>query len=345
MWLAAFIVGISSLQVVTVTSASPTGDVIPSSVGTAFSKAPVYFKGAQEVPVSCTKTPCGHQPMAVQEAVRPPLLGKPNAQLKVELDSECSLWNSSCTGNRTKAAEDFFQFGGTRDWLINGPNGTNSWDISKNFTTDDTLCFRENTNCTSELSSRYAEIKRWMRTVECQMILDKLGRSRPYIYDRDNNCCGTCQITAGNVDVYFWPEPGSDTSCLSIIGDAIYPVDYGATTRTMSEGSSTSIHTYWGCTTTVTSQGSISVSTIETATLDTRDGAVGITAKIYLIDPYRSQPCEDNTMLPTSLTSLSKMSNLQPSYYVTARSLTIPSSGLWSNGTKVTTIVSGSFTL
>lgn len=50
--------------------------------------------------------------------------------------------------------------------------------------------------------------------------------------------CGACVVGGPNVDVYYWPEPNVNTSCLSIIGTALSPPLAGAT---ISNGA-----TYWG---------------------------------------------------------------------------------------------------
>lgn len=54
-------------------------------------------------------------------------------------------------------------------------------------------------------------------------------------------CCGGCDFGADKVDVYYWPDPLADTSCLSIIGSQISDVADGATTDSMGS-------LYWGCT-------------------------------------------------------------------------------------------------
>ena len=46
----------------------------------------------------------------------------------------------------------------------------------------------------------------------------------------DYQCCGQCEIYGPNVEVYYWPEPNADDSCLSIIGDKVNPPLEGAKT-------------------------------------------------------------------------------------------------------------------
>ncbi len=45
----------------------------------------------------------------------------------------------------------------------------------------------------------------------------------------EHACYGTCQLWAEKVDVYYWPKPGANTSCLDIVGDKIDPINYGGT--------------------------------------------------------------------------------------------------------------------
>ena len=33
-------------------------------------------------------------------------------------------------------------------------------------------------------------------------------------------CCGQCEILGGNADVYYWPVPGANSDCVSIIGSS-----------------------------------------------------------------------------------------------------------------------------
>lgn len=50
--------------------------------------------------------------------------------------------------------------------------------------------------------------------------------------DVGETCCGNAIIKAQNVDIYHWPEPGADTSCLSIVGNSVNSLYYGATMGT-----------------------------------------------------------------------------------------------------------------
>ena len=161
------------------------------------------------------------------------------------LGDQCLLWDDTCSGNQKLAVDRFF--GQTREYLYENVC----------FTADDwgpveSNCTRQNT------PARFAEFKRiksWMRSPQCiasQGVYQKAhptpdtegmqGAKRGY-EKRDNStegrkygggtCCGTCNIEAGNVDVYYWPAPNANNSCLSIIGNKTNPPDYGATTDSL----------------------------------------------------------------------------------------------------------------
>lgn len=135
------------------------------------------------------------------------------------------LWDSSCSGNKEAAAQEFFN--DTAWWMTEKP------------------CFYYLTalpECTSYESSKtlseFSRIKDWMRTPQCVSLGKEYSGwdfSEPLA-----SCCGVCYIGAKNVDVYYWLEPGADKSCLSIIGDEVNPVTDDATTE--------SRLTCWGCT-------------------------------------------------------------------------------------------------
>ena len=158
------------------------------------------------------------------------------------LSDQCMLWDSICSGNQTLAIDQFF--GKT---LYENVCFTGDGDevVQSN-------CTRQNTPARY---SEFARIKSWMRSSPCiasQGAYQKAhptrdtegmqGAKRAYekrdTSTRDHNegggtCCGTCNIEAGNVDVYYWPESNANESCLSIIGNSVNPPDYGATTDSL----------------------------------------------------------------------------------------------------------------
>ena len=89
------------------------------------------------------------------------------------------------------------------------------------------------------------------------------GASRP-------QSCGVCGVGGPNVDVYYWPQPNANTSCLSIIGPTPSPPLAGATTANG--------ETYWGYT-----NKSPPYNIIQTMQLTTING---VTFKMPLLDPW-----------------------------------------------------------
>ena len=85
----------------------------------------------------------------------PPNWGDRNdSLLQAELEGVCLLWNSSCTGNRTAAVENFLGNNGTSHHLIGKP----------------VECFRHGngSDCTPALKSKYSRVKEWMRSQDCR---------------------------------------------------------------------------------------------------------------------------------------------------------------------------------
>ena len=213
------------------------------------------------------------------------------------LDDMCVLWDSSCSGDRTKAIEKFFRstvdFGGN-PCFEQTPGG------------DSSACVIYNP---PDRLLEWDKIKRWMRSSQCSSALDvyeKLSKSSHGASDRFypdvSTCCLRCYIQAANVDLYYWPEPDADTSCLSIIGGSVRPLDYGATKVTVSV-----LHqltqridtvTYWGCTAStlktdiLTYKGHLTTSysreTITTAKISTIGS---LTVKLSAFNPWSSAQC------------------------------------------------------
>ena len=112
-------------------------------------------------------------------------------EIEAELKDICMLWDPSCTGgNRTAAAEKFLKFNGTREYLMSDPQ-LECWDNS--------------TNCAPAVTPQLSKIKDWMRTQECRNYREKFGSLMFDEIAHDKTCCAGCRITAGNVEVYYWP--------------------------------------------------------------------------------------------------------------------------------------------
>ena len=128
---------------------------------------------------------------------------------------------------------------------------------------------------------------------------------------RDPNCCHGCDITAGNADIFYWPEPDANTDCLSIVGDEVLPVTYGATTDDND-------YLYWGC----TSIDGTFLHTIATALVVTRTEENGISWKEYNVDPWSEQPCPETSTLLLNVSKSSTAGHITSN----SRPLVIPSS-------------------
>ena len=145
------------------------------------------------------------------------------------------------------------------------------------------------------------------------------------------SCCGNRNaVVADKVDVYYWPDPQANTSCLSVVGNGSYTAS-GATTD--ANGG-----LYWGCTIWGPSLGPLndqSSTVLPTATLS---NIAGISYKAYLFNPWDPSQC-GNASEPLSLQQNS--SNLVyhiSSLYRRGHSLILTSSGM-------STTVMGIYTL
>ena len=262
---------------------------------------------------------------------------------------DCVLWNDTCSGDRTAALKNFFDTAFCSSphnrKYGNGPLLANG-------------CFQQrfvnqsdcNTFNSPERLSEFRTIKDWMRSSQCISAADEwiamTGYSWGYFFAGWNitkanyidffgnlsytlpSCCGSCLVYAENVDLYYWPEPESDQSCLSIVGDSVRPVDYGATT----EGSTT----YWACNWTQSSKTGI-LTTAQITTI----GSLAV--KVSRYDPWSSSPCDVDE--PGSQKQSIKARDEYASVYRRAHSLIIPTPITQTDGLLISTIVSGNFTL
>ena len=265
------------------------------------------------------------------------------------LDDECLLWDDSCSGNRSFAISKFF--GGAIGDLT------------------DNVCFEdvEYYNCSSHNPStrlhRFEEIKSWMRSPECFPAHDEYqaaynaahprppgapdgqtGKRKRSLDDvllqnstarKYGTCCGICNLGADNVDVYYWPDPAADESCLGIIGDSVLPPEHGATTETERR------QTYWGCTISATGTGLFVDSILTTARLMITGS---LSWKAYEFNPWSPlpTPClSDTKTLKPLLSSSNVTSHNRRSLYARGHSLVASTD---QNGDPISTVVSGDFT-
>lgn len=158
----------------------------------------------------------------------------------------CVLWDDSCSGNRTSALHDFFNIKSYGRY-IHGFNG-----VKVALMND--LCFEGQKRCDNESPERarvFSKIKDWVRSPQCISSAAEYGQIFSIPTSNISNaldaargspgsCCGKVRLEVRNVDIFYWPEAEANTSCLSIVGDAVNPLALGAT----SKGGAT----YWGCT-------------------------------------------------------------------------------------------------
>ena len=184
----------------------------------------------------------------------------------------CTLWDPNCKGNKTLAAEHFFGQGkanasGTMlDLLVDPCFNGHETDAS-------------GTNCTSSLlnpasASFSSAAKTYMREPQCSKDYESIQPVSSRVWE---DCCGTCYIYGPNVDVYYWPDPGADTSCLSIIGSDVIPLNVGAQT----DGAGV---VYWAASTNLYD---IYVPTVTTAVITTINGIV---VKEAVKNPWDASP-------------------------------------------------------
>lgn len=158
--------------------------------------------------------------------------------------------------------------------------------------------------------------------------------------DIDAKLCG---LVVGDVDVYFWPDPSRDTSCLSIIGNATNPPMQDASTSTIyGPFYNNSMYTtvYWGCTALDPSQGA---SFITTAVLATTGS---LSVKEYLYNPWSSHPCSAEALRSTSpISQPLEAPGAHVSGHVRRHTLGAPSGVIQESGILSAKVTSGNFTL
>lgn len=281
-----------------------------------------------------------------------------NAVNDIENLSEmCVLWDDNCSGNRTSALHDFFKLQFRYD---NNFNGTMS-DL-----TDDP-CFMEWDRCednSPEQANVFRKIKDWMRSPQCMSSAFEHGqisniptsnvsealRAKPPTLP--GSCCGDGRVGVKNVDIFYWPEAEADTSCLSIVGDAVNPLALGASSSF--EGGAT----YWGCT---PKSGPMTMHNPQVApqhhpfpvmqVYDVITTAVVVNYgtlkfKEWVVNPWKSIDCDDQKAQHLSQASVLGIDRRDEPRNMSARR---PSMSMLSitqdDGSPIRTAVSGKFTL
>ena len=299
-----------------------------------------------------------------------------NLSTKVFSD-QCLLWDTSCSGNRTLAIDEFFN--STQKFLhdnscfaqFSSGVAPGHPDISipavdpGSGIVDSNLVIPsdcENYN-PPERISEWQDIKKWMRSPACvsaQREWIKMGGKGPASIPSEvaPSCCGLCDVGVDTVDLYYWPEPDVNTSCLNIVGTNVNPFTYGATTGGMGDHGEFETGTYWACsakapaTSTYTQPGTrpgvtetiTSVYPIVTTAMVTTIGSLPI--KVSLFNPWSSSPCIDPDTSPrNSNGSISSAElHIRRAAQPRAHNITVQFSTSQDNS-PVSTVVLGNFTL
>ena len=190
----------------------------------------------------------------------------------------------------------------------------------------------------SESSSIGSSMLQWMEEPECLSSYDTYKSLHtpnfpPHTRNDsgwgDEVCCGPCELKGLNVDIYYWPIPGTDTSCQSIVGTGLEPLRDGA--RINAHGT-----VYWGYP--LSSTDSDGRSVIYTAILSTMNGVI---FKLPLVNPWTES---GSVMFPLPPITSSPEPASQRALRPRAHSLMVTQAVL--NGSSlVNTMVSNGFTL
>ena len=255
----------------------------------------------------------------------------------------CVLWDSSCSGDRTMAIKKFF-----RSTVDLGSN--NCFEHASSG--DSSACLKWNPPARLQ---EWRKIKDWMSSPQCASALDtyyelsgKSNRAAQRFDPSVSTCCLRCYIHAEDVDIYYWPDPDADTSCLSIIGGSVRPLDFGATKSTVSVlhelTQRVDVVTYWGCTAktmktgTLSDNGHLTTFADRETTLTAKITTIGsLSVKISVFNPWSSGPCSQEET--ASQVASPKTERRAPDH-----SLVVPPSITQKNDLPVTTVLDG-FTL
>ena len=278
----------------------------------------------------------------------------------VNMSDQCVLWDTSCSGNKTRAMEKFFSAA--------FPDGD---DNSLDLRITDNKCFAlrgssSQSDCVTynppDRLIEWQKMKDWMRSPQCVLAAEQwenmTGHPWGFIFDGGipqnesygssdpsgltPSCCSFCDVQVQNVDLYYWPEPDANLSCLSTIGESMRPLDYGATTTILNLGSSLSTRTYWVCEATESKDPGYTLRDLVIATVSTI-GSLAV--KLPLHNPWSPSPCIEDKNGSQGLNRSIKYRDRHPSIHARDHSLLIPSSITQTGSLPVSTVVSGDFTL
>ena len=241
------------------------------------------------------------------------------------LKDECLLWDSACSGDKSFATSHFY--GSIASILMNN------------------TCFLDPSPECSKSNppgriSAFDEVKDWMRSPQClsenpNIIAMEDGNDANVIKEDmflNETCCDNCEVAADRVDVYYWPNPNANTSCLSIIGDGNSDLAVGATTDKAG-------NVYWGCTSWEPITGKPGPGSPLLVTTATLTSVASMTFRSYLYNPWGDSPCENSSTFLSSNSNLNvKPRGEPPPLHPRGHTLILPNSS-------VSTAILGNFTL
>lgn len=204
------------------------------------------------------------------------------------VSEECVLWDNTCHGDKQNAASIFF--GKTLAALLENEcftvtDSASDLVVGLNLSIDEEQAPYDPAQCPGGISgippatsSMWSSLKGWMREPACASSSLVYGSAvrQPPAQDAIYGCCGPCAIGGPNVDVYYWPSPEANTSCLNIIGTSVNPPTEGATTA--------GGYTYWGYTPIDANIYTPIVTTIVYTSIN------GIYFKMPMSNPWESKP-------------------------------------------------------
>ena len=312
-----------------------------------------YSSAAVSIPRNITNNPT----QAITGATIALTANRTNGNVNgTKFGDQCLLWDPSCSGNRTSAIDKFFALTSQHNLLSDRcfvqPGSVNLANVS---------------NCDGS-ASEFQEMKNWMRSQQCVSAAGEWAAKYESGWDPDSHiavqmdnyefhtvsgshpsCCDRCDTNVQNVDIYYWPEPDVNTSCLSIVGDSVRPVGYGATTSLYPEGTTTSTDIYWACDARLTTDYDTLHGTSFSYTDSTRTAMVRtigtLLVKVYLSDPWLPSPCTESNAISQGLNVSAGIREKRATMHPRAHTLVVPSSVGQNDSLPITTMVSGSFTL
>lgn len=281
------------------------------------------------------------------------------------MDDQCLLWDASCSGNKTLAMDKFFKtaYAGADEIPDRSIFSNDCFARWKNAGGDPVSQLDCDTYNPPERLAEWQKMKDWMRTPQCVSAAGEWQNMTGNHWDVDRlssgydptedtlspSCCGKCSVQAQNVDLYYWPEPDTDLSCQSIIGESVRPLDYGATTITTTNlwDSFTNVtQTYWACNITGATGPSALASGLTWAYTTASITTIGdLSVKLPLLSPWSSSPCDEDNNESQGSNSSSQTRNGHTSILARDHSSTTPSSITQRHNVSVSTIVSEGFTL